>query len=122
LRFRGFKGTLEALQKSPPSAALAQTKNATTAEAVQMTCRMTKAAVRYGLIRPTCLVESLALWYLLETQEIPVSLRIGVKTTHKFEAHAWVEYAGAALNQTEQQHQHYAVFDNAFSDFPGEKP
>jgi Transglutaminase-like superfamily len=122
LRLRGFKRTLEALQKSPPPAEPAQTKNPTTAEAVQMTCRMTKAAVRYGLIRPTCLVESLALWYLLETQEIPVSLRIGVKTTDKFEAHAWVEYAGAALNQTEQQHQHYAVFDNAFSDLPGEKP
>jgi hypothetical protein len=123
LRLRGFKRTLEALQKSPPSAAPTQTKNATTADAVQMTCRMTKAAARYGLIRPTCLVESLALWYLLERQKIPVSLRIGVrKTAHKFEAHAWVEYAGAALNQTEQQHQHYAVFENAFSDLPGEKP
>jgi hypothetical protein len=122
LRFRGFKRTLKALQKRPPSPAPTQTKNATTAEAVQMTCRITKAAARYGMIRPTCLVESLALWYLLETQEIPVSLRIGVRrTTHQFEAHAWVEYAGAALNQTEEQHQHYAVFDNALSDLPGEK-
>lgn len=122
LRLRGFKRTLNALQKKPPSAARTAAKNVAPADAVQMTCRMTKAAARYGVIRPTCLVESLALWYLLETQKIPVSLRIGVKTTHRFEAHAWVEYAGAALNQTEEQHRHYAVFDNAFSDLPGEKP
>jgi hypothetical protein len=72
-------------------------------------------------LRPTCLVESLALWYLLQEQRVPADLRIGVrKMSGEFEAHAWVEYAGAALNQTEEQHRHYAAFDRGFSDLPGD--
>jgi ribosome-associated translation inhibitor RaiA len=83
---------------------------------------MVKAAGHYGILHPTCLVESLALWYLLQMQNILATLRIGVrKTSNKLEAHAWVEYSGAALNQPEDQHQHYTAFDAAFSDLPREK-
>ena len=87
-----------------------------------MTCRMVKAGAHYGIARPTCLGESLTLWYLLQKQGVPAALRIGVrKVSEKFEAHAWVESAGAALNQQEEPHQHYAAFDSGFSDLPGEK-
>jgi len=82
---------------------------------------MVRAGARYGILRPTCLVESLALWYLLQKQTIPAQLRIGVRTLpEKFEAHAWVEYQGVALNQSEEQHRHYAAFDRGFSNLPGE--
>jgi post-segregation antitoxin (ccd killing protein) len=82
---------------------------------VQTTCRMVLAAARYGLVRPTCLVESLTLWYLLRQQNISAALRIGVsKTAEKFEAHAWVESGGMALNQAAEPHQHYAAFDSEF--------
>jgi Transglutaminase-like superfamily len=124
LRLRGFKKTREALQKklllSRPKEPV---ENERVAEAVQLTCRMVSAGAHYGPLRPTCLVESLALWYLLQKQGIPANLRIGVrKASKKFEAHAWVEYAGTALNQTEEQHQHYAAFDSGFADLPGEQP
>ncbi|HTZ46893.1 MAG TPA: lasso peptide biosynthesis B2 protein [Verrucomicrobiae bacterium] len=85
------------------------------------TCRMVKAAGHYGMLHPTCLAESLALYYLLQRQGVSADLRIGVrKTSDEFEAHAWVEYAGAALNQPDDQHRHYAAFDRGFSDQPGD--
>jgi hypothetical protein len=67
-------------------------------------------------------VESLALWHLLQKRGIPVRLRIGVrKLSGKFEAHAWVESEGVALNQVEEAHHHYMTFDSGFLDVPGEK-
>jgi Transglutaminase-like superfamily len=123
LHLRGFNRTKEALEKKLSSSAslLPQTESA--AALVQRTSRVVKAAGRYGILRPTCLAESLTLWFLLKQRGVAADLRIGVrKTAQKFEAHAWVEYAGAALNQTEEHHQHYAAFDGSLADLPGEKP
>jgi len=84
---------------------------------------MVRAATHYGFVRPTCLAESLALWFLLGQQGIPAALRIGVrKKLGDFEAHAWVECDGTALNQASEQHRHYATFDAAFTESPGEQP
>jgi Transglutaminase-like superfamily len=122
LRLRGFKKTKGTLQKKfslKPSRETAKEQG----EKVQMTCRMVRAGVYYGIFQPTCLEESLVLWYLLQRQSIPAILRIGVRKSPKnFEAHAWVECEGAALNQSEEVHQHYAAFDSGFSDLPGENP
>lgn len=82
---------------------------------IAMTVRMVRAAVKHGPARATCLEESLALWWLLGRQGIPALLRIGIrKQTGKFEAHAWVECAGATLNDPEGLHFHYTAFDKSF--------
>lgn len=123
LRLRGFKKTREQLQKKLRSSSERGTVTQSSEETVRKTCRMVKAGAHYGVGHPTCLEESLVLWYLLERQSIPARLRIGVrKLPEKFEAHAWVEYEGAALNQVEEAHQHYAAFESEFSDLPGERP
>ena len=84
---------------------------------------MVRAAAHYGVLRVTCLEESLALWHLLEKQNVPSSLRIGVrKVGEKLEAHAWVEYEGTALNQTEELHNHYLTLKSEFSEVPGSRP
>ncbi len=122
LRLRGFNKTRAALQKHLPPVPAPQMENPPAAQVVQTTCRMVKAGAHYGIARPTCLGESLTLWYLLQKQGVPAALRIGVrKVSEKFEAHAWVECAGAALNQQEEPHQHYAAFDSGFSDLPIKK-
>jgi hypothetical protein len=122
LRVRGFNKTREGLRRRLSPASPRETTAEGAAETVQKTCQMVKSAARHGIVRPPCLVESLALWYLLESQGIPARLRIGVrKLPEKFEAHAWVEYEGVALNQTEGVHQHYAAFDRGFSDLPDEE-
>jgi Transglutaminase-like superfamily len=78
-----------------------------------MTGRMVRAAEHYSPGHATCLEESLTLWYLLEKQNISAVLRIGVrKQLNQFEAHAWVEQNGIALNQRDEQHRHYTPFEN----------
>jgi len=50
-----------------------------------------------------------SLW-LLGRQGIDSHLRIGIrKENDKFEAHAWVERDGAALNEPDEHHHHFAA-------------
>jgi hypothetical protein len=118
LRLRGFRRTQAALQRFLPS-----TENAAPArtDRIVLTARMVHAAVRHSFGHPTCLEESLALWWLLGRQGIASQVRIGIrKDTGTFEAHAWVECEGAAVNEPEALHQHYAAFEAEFSALPPE--
>ncbi len=117
LHLRGFRKTQSFLQKflSTPNNA----ENVSAPARVELTVRMVRAAVRHSAGHPTCLEESLALWWLLRRQGIAAELRIGVrKQGEKFEAHAWVEREGTALNEPEALHEHYAAFDAALSSMP----
>lgn len=118
LRLRGFRKTQGFLQKFLSTRY--GTADASAPDRAGATARMVRAAVRHsGLGHPTCLEESLALWWLLGRQGIASELRIGVrKQDEKFEAHAWVERDGAALNEPEALHEHYAAFDAALSSMP----
>jgi len=121
LRTKGFRRTREQLRRKVSKGATDAVFAGAVEESVQRTCRMVSAGAHYGLGHPTCLEQSLVLWYLLQHQNIPARFRIGVrKETDKFEAHAWVEYEGRALNQSEEMHQHYAAFEGEFSDLPEE--
>jgi hypothetical protein len=122
LQLRGFKKTKESLEEKAHGDSPYKEADNFASTAVKKTCRMVLASARYGFVKPTCLVESLTLWYLLHKQDIPAVLRIGVsKSTGKFEAHAWVEYEGEALNQHNEQHRHYAAFDSSFADQAGDR-
>ena len=123
LRWRGYGKTFASLQKHVPSATGETANRPGGREEVQAACRMVIAALRYSLLQYTCLEESLTLWYLLRKQGIPACLRIGVrKEKEKFEAHAWVEHEGEALNQDEAMHQHYAAFEKDLPEPPAEQP
>ena len=121
LRWRGFRATQASLtfllsNAHPESGTAAVNTNASA------TARMVEAADRHGLVHPSCLAKSLTLWWLLARQGIPSQLRIGVrKEIEKFEAHAWVDCDGTALNEPDEHHQHYAAFDAAFSSLPLEE-
>ena len=123
LRLRGYGKTFNSLQKRAQFQPKATEVAPESREEVQSTCRMVRAALRYSLAQYTCLEESLTLWYLLRRQGIPACLRIGVrKENEKFEAHAWVEYGGEALNQYEAEHRHYAAFEQDLPEPPSEQP
>jgi Transglutaminase-like superfamily len=124
LHVRGFQKTQRALQQKLSSTTHKSPNGNEDAQyAVQTTCRMVRAGAQYGLIRPSCLVESLTLWYLLRRQSLPATLRIGVrKPAGKFEAHAWVECEGIALNQPAEPHQHYAAFDSGLCELQDDRP
>src|SRR5262249_21543530 len=75
---------------------------------------MCRIAARSGFWRATCLPESLALWFLLRRQGIAAALRIGVrKELEQFQAHAWVEVAGLAVNDSDDVGQRFAAFERA---------
>jgi Transglutaminase-like superfamily len=122
LRGRGFQATQASL-KLFLSDALPEHDPALVSKDAAVTAHMVNAADRHGLVHPSCLAKSLTLWWLLARQGIPSHLRIGIrKEKEKFEAHAWVECDGAALNELDEHHQHYAAFDAAFSSLPPEEP
>jgi Transglutaminase-like superfamily len=78
------------------------------------TAQMVHLANRKGIWRANCLQQSLVLWWLLQRQGINCDLRIGVrKASGKFEAHAWVEYQGIVLNDTQNIHEEFAPFSQA---------
>ena len=125
LKLRGFRATQTALRNrlasrnriAPESTSRENLSSPTTAgDRCRLTARMVNAAVRHFWHSSTCLEKSLALWWLLERQGIDSELRIGArKVNGKFEAHAWIDCHGVALDQAEDVHQHYAVFDEALS-------
>jgi hypothetical protein len=124
LRIRGYNKTQQRLQKKlsrrAPAAPL-QVEDA--GKQLDLTCRMVRAAEHYSPFPSSCLEQSLLLWYLLQRQGIAASLRIGVrKDETKFEAHAWVEHNGVALNQADERHRHYAPFESELSKAPAEWP
>jgi hypothetical protein len=117
LKIRGFRATQEALRNCSirSTAEKRLGKRVGDGERAELAVRMVNAAARHGLGRSTCLEKSLALWWLLQREGIASSVRIGArKASGKFEAHAWVERDGVALNEPGDEHRHYATFDAAF--------
>jgi hypothetical protein len=120
LRWRGFRVTRAALERYLSNVYIEQDA-ATANVSAALAAHMVNAADRYGWVHPSCLAKSLTLWWLLGRQGIPSELRIGIrKEQEKFEAHAWVERDGAALNEPEEHHRHYAAFDGTLSSMPSE--
>jgi hypothetical protein len=117
LEFRGFRKTKASLQRFLPLPC--GSENPEARARAELTARMVRAAVHHGIGQPNCLEVSLALWWLLARQGIASDLRVGVrKDGEKFEAHAWVDCGGAALNEPEPRHQHFQAFDAALASLP----
>ncbi len=103
LRLVGFRCWQAALARLAPERAC-------------VTARMVQAAERHGLGRPNCLRQSIVLWCLLRRQGVAAELRVGGrKQDGRFEAHAWVEHRGVALNDREELRQHYAPFQGSLA-------
>src|SRR6202051_3234532 len=111
LRLRGFRATQTSLENRLPKglSMLSDRSSGTQAESAALTARMVRSAAYRTWGTPACLEQSLALWWLLGRQGISTSVRIGTrKNEEKFEAHAWVEWVGVALNEAEEAHKTYA--------------
>lgn len=108
--FRRIQRTMERWHGggAPPTA---RNDAASFAEA-SASARMIEAASRHGLARGNCLSRSIALWWMLRRGGMPVELRIGArKEGYRFEAHAWVELDGRAVNDSEDVSARYAPFE-----------
>jgi len=117
LRFRGFRVTQNSLLGYPKQlrSGLVASRPRSESEYCRLTARMVDAAARNVWRRPTCLEKSLTIWSLLRRRGVASQLRIGARHIGgKFEAHAWIEHQGVAINEAENLHRHYATFDTAF--------
>ena len=78
--------------------------------------RLVNAAARHSPGTITCLTRSMLLRWLLGRRGIASELRIGVRIVEgKLDAHAWVEHAGAPINDTPDVASRYAAFGEAIS-------
>lgn len=113
LRIRGFGATQKWQRWPAPPETPANKENK--ASKIATVERAVRAAARYGLVRATCLEQALAQRWLLRQGGLSAELRIGVrKSGEKFEAHAWVECDGRALDAGDS-HEHYEAFDAELS-------
>ncbi len=116
LRTSGYKRTVLSLEQKLSRKKVLLQATSSKDEQVELICRMVSSARRYLPIPTSCLEESLVLWYLLRSRGIAGALKIGVrKDSGVFEAHAWVELDGVALNQHAEQHRHYSPFEREFA-------
>ena len=110
LRLRGLRRLVPALGESFPTAFNPEPGIAM--QQARATARMVSLAARYGPYRATCLKQSLVTLWLLRRQGIICHVRIGVRReSNPFEAHAWVEYQGEALNEGPDLHERFVPFD-----------
>lgn len=78
------------------------------ASARRLALAVTRAA-DHGLFRPLCLVRALALSRLLQARGIHGSrIRVGVRKSQRFSAHAWVEWGHLVLDDTDSHTHRYA--------------
>lgn len=85
--------------------------------------RVVAIAAGRGPVRATCLRQSLLLWWLLRRDGIETVVRVGVsREDGKLNAHAWVEYLGRPINDTEDVALRFPAFDQDFAAFPGRVP
>lgn len=79
------------------------------ADAVSRTERAVAMAGAFYPGRARCLEQSLALYYLLRRQGAAVKYCQGVQF-YPFQAHAWIEYEGAVINDVGPHVKHFARF------------
>jgi Transglutaminase-like superfamily len=113
LRLLGFRRWRSLLQLTVPrnTEILSENDSHSTAAGV---LRMEEAAARNLFVTTNCLEQSLVLWWLLRRRGIAADLQIGArKSEQRFEAHAWVEFCGIALNSGGEDHLHFAPFEES---------
>jgi transglutaminase superfamily protein len=112
LRASTFQRVQQAVEKWYGATGLAnQRDHARIFTESQSASRMLDVASRRGIVRGNCLSRSIALCWLLRRRGIPAQLRIGArKIGNQLEAHAWVEVAGRAVNDSDDVQTRYAPF------------
>lgn len=96
----GARRCYQALSRVAPMVDASNSSGTAASQQASRIARMVRMASRRVPFPATCLVRSMTTWWLLRHQRLPAELRIGVrKQQGRFEAHAWVEHAGVALDE-----------------------
>jgi hypothetical protein len=103
LRIIGFKRTKTLLSKSIPKGSGSNHLQHAEPDQANAIARMVSVAACYGPYRANCLRQSLLLWWLLARRGLESEIQFGVRDEpeEKFGAHAWVEFNGINLSDSE---------------------
>ena len=112
IRVRGLKGCQALLARLSPPASPGRGADGPAESLARGVVRIVTAAAAHGPYRANCLQQSVTLWWLLRRRGLEGELRIGTrKRDGQFDAHAWVEFCGRALNESRDVGARYAVFE-----------
>jgi hypothetical protein len=115
LHFAGLRNWQKALCGFAPATASDITRDSldepSRVPPTRIIVRLQESAARHVIFHPTCLEQSLTLWWLLRRRGIPAELCLGArKEAGNFEAHAWVECKRVAINATTESEVVFARF------------
>lgn len=124
LRLAGFRRWKNLLDRWSQANSSDSTPNrALDASSALEIARLAAATARHLPFRTNCLEQSVVLCWLLRRRGISADLRIGArKEADRFEAHAWVEVAGRAVDLTNEQHIHFVPFKASVNSLETEVP
>lgn len=110
IRFFGLNGTRAQLTGK---LSMAPIQPQPSREEVIGVVRMVRIARRYHSRWTNCLTHSLVLWLMLRRRGVAAEIRIGTQydSTRRFSAHAWVEWSGLILNDSQDVGIRYAPFE-----------
>jgi hypothetical protein len=112
LKIKGFNWTQSALNRHSPKINSQITISHQLLEAKSI-ARMVVIAANHGPYRANCLKKSLVTWWLLARRGIQSELKIGVnKEEGSFNAHSWVEFQGAVVNDATDIDHRFSTFDS----------
>jgi hypothetical protein len=110
LRLAGVKRTLAALETVVPARRRLLAPDEERWRAFK-TAGLVRAAARRSLAGRTCLPRSVVVWALLRAQGISSEIRLGARRSEgRFQAHAWVEWNGIALEPAQEAGLPFAPF------------
>jgi hypothetical protein len=116
LRVRGFVRERERAEVVGRAAGVNDVAHGGELAAAREIARAEGSAARHLFFRANCLVQSLALLAMCRSRGIAAELRIGARNEGgAFQAHAWIELNGEALNDSgaNGEHEHFVPFGEA---------
>lgn len=116
MKIFGFNHTLSLLKKFVPKDSTPTPIEGKVKFSASIVRRIARRVREHSPLPGTCLSRSLALWLQLQRMGIETELYIGIdprNQSKKFEAHAWIEYAGQALNAGRFVRQRYVAFEKS---------
>jgi hypothetical protein len=121
LRVFGFRRWKEFVAGQARRAQRAKNGRKYSATSANRIVQLESAAARNLFFKTNCLEQSLALWPLLCRYGFLAELKIGArKHAEQFEAHAWVELDGRALNNEADEHREFIPFDGPVTAMNGQ--
>ena len=105
IRTAGFRRTVRLLGSMP-------TRHRTSHDGQIETWVVAIEAVSRRPRPPSCLDRSVFLWFIMRLHGLKGELRIGVASNDgAIDGHAWVEYGGTVINDSDDVRDRFAVFD-----------